>query len=254
MTDPIVHANVQPPHATITLNDPDRRNAMSLAMFDALDCILDELRSRDDVHVVQIHGNGPAFCAGFDLAAAVADPAVLESFVLRLSALMRNVRRLPQVVVAAVHGAAIAGGCALLTACDFVVVEPAAKIGYPVHRIGISPAVSAPTLTQAIGAGPARELMMSGRLIDGAHASRIGLASHCCNEGESALEAARTLCRLLAEHGPHALRVTKQWINELDGSLDDGRFDPVATDTASEALEASSVALLRKFWTARSRS
>ncbi len=254
MTDSIVQSEINAPRATIVLNDSARRNAMTIDMFDALDAVLAQLRDRDDVHVVLVKGNGPAFCAGFDLAAAVEDPSILEPFVLRLSTLARQLRRLPQVVVAAVHGAAIAGGCAFISACDFVVVEQSTKIGYPVHRIGLSPAVSAPTLMQAIGQGAARQLMMSGSLIDGAEAHQLSLASHCCDGVQATFATADELCATLAAHGAHAMRVTKHWLNTLDGSLDDQRFQHVAADTAREALEDSCVLLLREFWSMRSAS
>lgn len=253
MTSRLTTIDINPPSATITLNDPAKRNAMGLAMFDALDAAFDRIAARDDVQVVLINGNGPALCAGFDLSTAVEQPALLETYILRLSALIRTIRRLPQVVVAAAHGAAIAGGCAMITACDFVVVERGVKIGYPVHRIGLSPAVSAPTLMTTIGCGAARELMMSGRIITGDEAHRLGLAWQVYDGEERTADAARELCQLLSRHGPHALRVTKRWLNELDGSLEDARFDGPAQSTGREALHADNVALLRGFWSKRAR-
>lgn len=245
--------DIKPPIATIALKDPDKRNAMGLEMFDALDAALDAVRSRDDVHIVLIMGNGPALCAGFDLSAVAQNPALLETYILRLSALIRAIRRLPQVVVAAAHGAAIAGGCAMITACDFVVAEKSTKIGYPVHRIGLSPAVSAPTLMTTIGAGPARELMMSGRIITGEEARQLGLAAETHEGDQETLNAARTLCELLSSHGRYALRVTKEWLNDLDGSMQDARFDGPAADTGREAVMPENTALLRDFWTKRSQ-
>lgn len=242
-----------PPIATITLNDPDRRNAMGLALFDALDAALDSVCDRDDVHVILIKGNGPALCAGFDLSAVVETPALLETYILRLSALIRAIRRLRQVVIAVAHGAAIAGGCALITACDFVIAERNTKIGYPVHRLGVSPAVSAPTLMNAIGPGAARELMMSGRLISGDEAHRLGLISHLGDDATSTLEIAQSLGATLSSHGRHALRITKHWLNELDGSLDDARYDGPAIATGAEATQPHNVALLREFWANRGR-
>ena len=163
----------------------------------------------------------------------------------------RALRRLPQVVVAAVQGAALAGGCALLSACDFVFVAPDATLGYPVHRIGVSPAVTIPTLRLAAGDGPARALLMSGRLIDGREAVRIGLASHLAESSATLHDEATAFCRALAEKGPNALRATKAWLNELDGSLDDAPFDRAAIASASLADGDEAVAMLRAFWSKR---
>lgn len=245
--DDVVTLECRPPQATIVLNDPQRRNALGLAMFDALDAALK--RSHEDVaiHIVLLRGEGPAFCAGFDLAAAIAEPALMGDYIHRLSAVNRMLRRMPQVVVAAVHGPAIAGGCAMLSACDFVVVAPDAKLGYPVHRLGVSPAVTIPTLAQAVGHGAARELLIHGELIDGRTAHRLGLATHLAGSDESVLNEAEQMCKTLAAKGPHALRVTKRWLNELDGSLDDGVFDGCARASAQIASGDEAQNMLRRW-------
>jgi len=238
--------------ATIALNDPRKRNALSMAMFDALDGAVSRVRDdAGDIRAVLLRGEGKAFCAGFDLAAAVDDPSLMPSYIRRLSSLNRSIRRLPMPVVAAVRGAAIAGGCAMLSACDFVVAAPDAKLGYPVHRIGISPAVTLPTLMPMIGDGQARALVMSGELIDGREAHRIGLASHLAESPESVDAAARELAASIAAKPPVGVRTTKQWLNELDGSLDDARFDPPAEDSAARAGDQEASDLLRKAWSTR---
>lgn len=247
----IVLEQFEPPIATIALNDPSKRNALSLAMFDALDEVIARLTHDDTIHIVLLRGEGLAFCAGFDLAAAVDDPDLLPQFIHRLSGVLRGLRRLPQVVVAAVHGAAIAGGCALVSACDFVFVAPDAKLGYPVHAMGISPAVTIPTLRQALGDGAARALLMSGEIIDGARAREIGLASHLAGSGDGVVQEALAYCRNLAEKGPHAPRVTKAWLNELDGSLDDSRFSRPTNDSARAAQRPEARAMLAAFWARR---
>jgi methylglutaconyl-CoA hydratase len=237
--------------ATIVLNQPAKRNALSLPMFDALDEAIKCIARDDAMHIVMVRGEGPAFCAGFDLGAAVDDPELLPMFIRRLSAVNRSLRRMPQVVVAAVHGAAIAGGCAILSACDFVFVAPDATLGYPVHAIGISPAVTIPTLCAMLGDGAARALLMSGELINGIDAKRRDLATHLAKSRDGAFDEAMALCRNLAQKGPHALRVTKAWLNELDGSLEDDRFDRPALDSATSAQGDEARRMLGKFWTAR---
>ena len=111
--------------------------------------------------------------------------------------------------------------------------------------------MSAPTLAQAIGAGVARRLQLGGALIDGTEAHRIGLASHLAQSADTVLAEARVLADTIAGHGPHALAATKAWLNELDGSLDDTRFDPVANHTADEAVTDEAIALLRSVWSKR---
>jgi enoyl-CoA hydratase/carnithine racemase len=150
-------------------------------------------------------------------------------------------------VVAAVHGAAIAGGCALVSACDFVVVSATAKLGYPVHALGVSPAVTIPTLMPAIGAGAARAMLMGGELVGGAAAKRVGLADRVSTDDAGVERDARALCATIAAHGKTAVRATKAWLNELEGALDDARFDGPTTSTAELAApEASRRALVER--------
>ncbi|HRP63781.1 MAG TPA: enoyl-CoA hydratase/isomerase family protein [Phycisphaerales bacterium] len=237
--------------ARLALNDPAKRNAMTISMFDAIDHALGAILA-SEARVVQLYGEGKTFCAGFDLEAARHDPQLIARFIERLSLLNRQLRRLPQPVVAAVHGAAVAGGCAVLSACDFVVVSPDALLGYPVHRIGVSPAVTIPTLMQAIGPGAARSLLMEGELIDGREAKRRGLASHLAVDEASLMTEAEALCAMLAAKPPNAVRVTKQWLNELDGSLHDAMFDQAAIASASLASTDEAMRMLEEHWAKRS--
>jgi methylglutaconyl-CoA hydratase len=219
----------------LSLNDPARRNALSLGMFDALDEALGRAARDESMRVLILRGEGSGFCAGFDLAAAAERPAVIADFIARLSRLIRAIRRLPCPVVAAVQGAAIAGGCALLTACDFVIMARDAKVGYPVHALGISPAVTLPTLMEALAPGAARALVMSGRVIDADEAHRIGLATRLSPDATTVHDDAMTLASRLAAFPPHGVRTTKAWLNELDGASRDDHFDAVANDSAALA-------------------
>lgn len=237
--------------AGVTLNDPDRRNALGLAMFNGLDDALTRLHTNDSVNVVVFRGAGSAFCAGFDLAAAVEQPELMGTYIERLSGVLRAIRRLPQTVIASVHGAAIAGGCAMLSACDFLCVSDEATLGYPVHALGVSPAVTLPTLMQLIGEDPARSLVMTGRVIDGIEAQRIGLASHRAPNDEELVAVTNELAQRLASHGLNALRVTKAWMNELDGSMDDSRFDAPVRGSTPLASGDEAAHRLREFWNSR---
>jgi enoyl-CoA hydratase/carnithine racemase len=252
MTSEVLQLTRTPPIATFALNDPSRRNALGLAMFDALERAIAAVAADNEVHVVLLHGAGGAFCSGFDLGAAASDASLMPRFITRLSGLLRAIRRMPQIAIAAVNGPAIAGGCAVLSACDFVVVAPDATLGYPVHRIGVSPAVTIPTLFQAIGAGPARSLLMSGELIDGFSAHRIGLATHQASSTHSTLGEARAFAQHLAAKGVLALRSTKAALNQLDGSIENDAFEATAAASArnSRGLETQS---LLKSWSSLGR-
>lgn len=249
---PCVSVVFRDPVITVTLTDPERRNALSDAMFDALETAVAGIAAHPRSAVVRLRGAGPAFCAGFDLSACVGNPATLERFIRRLSSLNRSLRRLRQVVVAEVHGAALAGGSAMLSACDFVCVAPDAQLGYPVHRIGVSPAVSLPTLRNAIG-GAARPLMLSSDIIDGRRAYEIGFAARCANTAGELPELVDGLCADLALKGHAALARTKAWLNELDGSDDDAPFDLTAQASAELCSGAESVSMLESFWSSRRR-
>lgn len=245
--------DIDGPIAEIVMRDPERRNALGTEMFDAIESSLRMVGARDDIVAVVLRGDGPAFCAGFDLAAANEDPQLMRAFILRLSAVIRSIRRLPMPVVAVVHGAALAGGCALISPCDLVVVADDAALGYPVHRIGVSPAVTSPTLMAAVGSGAARALLLSGDLIDGRTAQTIGLATHAAADAGAALVLGRRIAADLAIKGPRALRATKAWLNELDGSDDQLRFDRAAQTSAALADGVEAVEMLHRFWSSRRR-
>ena len=248
----MVRLEVDGPIANIVLNDAAKRNALGSAMFDALERAIESVTHNDAAHIVLLRGEGNVFCAGFDLAAAQTQPELIGDFILRLSAINRTLRRMPQVVVAAVQGAAIAGGCAMLSACEFVFAAQDAKLGYPVHRIGVSPAVTINTLSQVVGEGAARSLLMGGELIDAAEAKRLGLVTHVSQSAEACLNDATAHCRALAAKGLHALRATKAWLNELDGTLEDVRFDRPAKASGTMARSKEMRMMLAQ-WNVRSR-
>ncbi|RMH30633.1 MAG: enoyl-CoA hydratase/isomerase family protein, partial [Planctomycetota bacterium] len=180
-------------------------------------------------------GAGPVFCAGFDLDLCEEDSAVSAALMQRLSGAIRALRRLPAPVVAAAHGAAIAGGCALLGGCDVVVTDRGARLGYPVVRLGMSPAVSGPTLAQMVPGGALRRLLLDPGLIDGARALRLGLAHELCDEPGDVTDRAIELAHALARKPPHGLRATKRWLNEIDGSDRDDPFDTALAASLSIA-------------------
>lgn len=253
MSNVTVQAIGEPPLAIITLDDPDHRNALSIEMLGDLLEALRGIGQRDDVNAVLLRGEGPCFCAGFDLAAVVEDPMALNQLVELLGEATRLLRRLPQVVVIAAHGVAIAGGCALLSAADVVFVGEKTRVGYPVHRIGISPAVTTPTLRQAAGDGRTREILLGGDLFMGTEARRQGIASHVVSE-DDVLTAATAWARDAAGRPAGAMRTTKQWLSELDGSSDDAIFDGPVAGSAPLAGGREAVRMLEAFWNSKRSS
>lgn len=194
---------------------------MSIALFDAFDAALDEAirDSGPAPTVIVIDAEGSAFCAGFDLEACASDRAMAARLVDRLGALTQRLRAAPCVVIASVGGPALAGGCALVAACDIVIASDSARFGYPVHRLGISPAVSMPIVARALVGGRARALALSGEIVSASDAKRRGLV-YSVTDDASLAPSTEALARTIAAHGPEALRATKAWINTLDHSTD----------------------------------
>lgn len=209
----------------LIIDRPEKRNALTPTMLAALENEARQIDNDPTVRAVVLRGEGRVFCAGFDLSLCAEDSAPLAEMLRGLSAVVRTLRRLSKPVVAAAHGAALAGGCALLGGADFVVTDQRAKIGYPVVTLGISPAVSAPTLRLAAGERAARERLLDPGLISGTEARRIGLADLCVDLPEDVIPRAQHHASMLAEKPPHAVAATKRWLNEIEGSLGDDGFD-----------------------------
>lgn len=218
--------------STITLDRPERRNALTPDMLTALIDAAERAAQLGDA--VLIRGEGPVFCAGFDLVMCQDSPngATLRLLLTGLSEACRALRALERPVVIAAHGAAIAGGCALLGGADVVVADREATLGYPVVRLGVSPAVSVPFLRLSVGDGRARELTLRPDTVSGARAFELGLV-HVLVESPALVgpEAARIAAELAAKPA-HAIAQTKRWLNRIE-SL--GRGPDIALE-ASLAL------------------
>lgn len=202
----------------LSLDRAAKRNALTPAMLARLYADVEGIAA--DVRAIVLAGEGSVFCAGFDLRLCAEDGESLSHLLTELSDCVAALRRHPAPVVVAAHGAAIAGGCALLGGADVVVTDRGAKLGYPVVRLGISPAVSAPFLRAAIGAGAARARLLDPGLIDGSHAVKIGLADECVERAEGVRDRAIAIASALADKPTSGVRATKMWLNELDGALD----------------------------------
>jgi methylglutaconyl-CoA hydratase len=202
--------------ATLSLNRPDKRNALSLDLLNALLAHADALARRDDVSVCIITGAGPTFCAGMDLKAVLKEPGAPLRLLSAIAELTIKIRRLPQVTLARVNGGGIGGGCGLVSVCDIAVTHPEVKMGFPEVDLGVCPAVVAPWLVQAIGPGAARRVLLEGGTMNGVRALEIGLVSEIVPIADLD-SAVKTRAERMAKAGPLALRATKKLLNELAG-------------------------------------
>lgn len=202
--------------ATLSLNRPDARNALSIDLLDALNARLDELAKMDGVNVVILAGAGRAFCAGMDLKAVLDEPGAPAQLLNRIAETTLKLRALPMPTIARVNRAAIGGGCGLMCVCDFAVTHGDAKIGYPEVDLGVCPAVVAPWLVRKVGPGTARRVLLAGGTMTGERAHELGLVTALA-ASDSLDEEVRNMAERIASGGPIALRATKRWLNELDG-------------------------------------
>jgi methylglutaconyl-CoA hydratase len=201
--------------ATITLNRPEKRNAISFELVKELMAALDEIE-KSSSNVLIITGSGKAFCAGMDLEELKSllgkthEENVKDSA--RMATLFRRLYDFPKPTIAAVNGAAIAGGTGLATMCDFTLAVPEAKFGYTEVRIGFVPAIVSSILVWQVRHKIARDLLLSGRLFDAAEAHRYGLVNEIVPP-EKLLDRAGELAQQINENSPSSVRTTKKLIN-----------------------------------------
>lgn len=207
--------------AEIVLDRPEKRNALTPEMLRAVRERLLALEREQGVRAIVLRGEGKAFCAGFDLDLCRESAGALRDLLTELSLTIRALRRSPSPIVCAAHGAAIAGGCALLAGADLVVTHNDARLGYPVTLLGISPAINAPLFRAAVGTSAARRHLLDPTLFDGRRAREIGLAALCVELAEDVLPRAHIEADSLAKKPPAAFAATKHWLNEIEGSDDD---------------------------------
>ncbi len=205
---------------TLTLDRPEKRNALSSAVIDGLAEGLARAELDAAVRVLVIRGAGKDFCAGADLEEllASADHGVEENErdALRLGEIFLAMRQLPKPVVAVVHGRALAGGAGLATACDLVLASASARFGYPEVERGFVPAMVMTMLRRAVGEKRAYELVATGRIVDAPEALVMGLISRVLpDEGFEA--AAGGIIAALATRPATATALTKQLFTDLDG-------------------------------------
>lgn len=219
---PIVKIQVHDHTATVTLNRPDRRNALSRELLKELHQALDDLHQERKVRGVVLAGAGPAFCAGMDLdemreAAQQADAQEQwRADAVLYFDLVEAMLRFPKPLVAAVNGPAVAGGAGLVMACDFAIASPRASFGFPEPRRGIVAGLVAPLLAFRIGAARAAYLLLTAEVIEPAQAQSYGLYHEVISE-DLLWARANQLVGEIAKSAPEAIQMTKRLLNETIG-------------------------------------
>lgn len=203
----------------LTLNRPEKRNALSLELVSALKDTFRRAENDPDVKVVVLRANGEAFCAGADLAYL----QQLQKFSLEenladsnhLKELLLKIYQLKKVVIAQVQGHALAGGCGLATVCDFVFAVPEAKFGYTEVKIGFVPALVMVFLIRKIGEKQARHLLLSGALVQGKEAMNFGLANELVEGDKLAGAVFEFAQKLIRNNSAQSMALTKQMIDQV---------------------------------------
>src|SRR2546423_7167336 len=216
---PVIYA-IEGAVALVTLNRPEKRNALNDALVVGLKDALRDADSREEVRAVLVTGAGADFCSGADLSALkkISESSIAENLedaqsLVELFALIRRVR-VP--VVAAVRGRALAGGCGLATACDIVLASTSARFGYPEVKIGFVPAIVLAILRRNVSEKRAFELVTRGAEITANEAERIGLVNQVFDD--DAFEA--KVERYVADFEPlsrSAVMLTKRLLYQTDG-------------------------------------
>jgi methylglutaconyl-CoA hydratase len=211
---PVVLIERQAPQITVvTLNRPERRNALTLELLAELQAAVKVVSEQPDQRVVILRGAGKAFCTGLDLKEA-ADHTKAHTTAEMVANTLIAISQTHLITIAAVHGAAVAGGAGIMSACDFVVAAERTKIGYPEVRRGLVAGLVMTFLRRQIGERNMRELLLSSELIDAERAREIGLVNRVVAPDDVMSEAQR-FAQAVLQGAPGALAQTKRLIEEL---------------------------------------
>ncbi len=219
MSEDRVRIDVAEHVATVTLTRADKHNALDRPMFEAIIGAAERLSGEPGVRAVVLHGEGPSFCSGLDLASLVSSDAGIDAIVAPLREDPPNWfqrtaydwLRLPVPVIAAVHGNCFGGGLQIALAADIRIATPDARLSVMEVKWGLIPDMSITrTLPRLVGIDVAKELTFTGRLIDGAEAERLGLVTRVTDDP---LSAARELAAEIASKSPDAIRGVKRLFN-----------------------------------------
>jgi methylglutaconyl-CoA hydratase len=245
----VVKLQVHGHTATVTLNRPQKRNALSRELLAELRQALDDLHQERKVRGVIVTGAGAVFCAGMDLTEMLAASeqadrqAQWQADSVAYHEVIETMLRFPKPLVAAVNGPAVAGGAGLVMACDLVVASHSATFGFPEPRRGIVAGMVAPLLEFRIGAARAAYLLFTARLIDAQEAHRYGLF-HELVADDKIWARSHELVGEVAQSAPEAMQMTKRLLNETIGeSLMVQLTAGAAVSAASRTTEAAAEGL-----------
>src|SRR5213083_2615506 len=211
---PVVLIEKQTPQITVvTLNRPERRNALTVELLTQLCAAIKVTSEQPDERVLILRGAGAAFCTGLDLKEA-ADQTKAHATAEMVANTLIAIGQTRVVTIAAVHGAAVAGGAGIMSACDFVVAAEGTKIGYPEVRRGLVAGLVMTFLRRQIGERNMRELLLGSELIDAQRAKKIGLVNRVVAQNDLMSEAQKFADAVL-QGAPGALAQTKRLIEEL---------------------------------------
>ena len=237
---PVIY-NVEGAVALVTLNRPEKRNALDDALVSGLKSALRDADSREDVRAVLVTGAGADFCSGADLSALqkISESSVLENLedAESLMELYAQIRRVRVPVVAAVRGRALAGGCGLATACDIVLASSNARFGYPEVKIGFVPAMVMAILRRNVSEKRAFELITRGTEISAAEAERVGLVNQVFEDEEFESRVERYVSDF-ERVSRSAVILTKRLLYHMDGLTFDAALQSgVDTNTIARTTE-----------------
>ena len=209
----ILVEEIMPQTTVITLNRPERRNSLTIELLKDLISAIKTASDQPNKRVIILRGAGAAFCTGLDLKEA-ADQGKAHATAEMVAKTLIAIAETRVVTIAAVHGAAVAGGAGIMSACDFVVAAEKTKIGYPEVRRGLVAGLVMTFLRRQIGERDLRELVLGGELIDAARAKEIGLVNRVVPV-DDLMNEARKFASSVLQGAPNAVAQTKQLIEEL---------------------------------------
>jgi methylglutaconyl-CoA hydratase len=238
MSDEIVIFEINDGVAEVTLNKPEVHNAFDAAMIARLSEIWDALAINDDVHAVVLSGKGKSFSAGADLnwMKEAANFTKEQNFddAMKLAAMLHKLYTLPQITIATVYGAAMGGGMGLVSCCDVVIVDMAAKFALSEVKLGLIPATIAPYVIRAIGERQAKRFFQTGERFDGKKAYEIGLAHELAERPEDVEYLVHRVLKEAAQNGTHAMRQSKKLCLDVAGTP---LSEALMNDTAERIAE-----------------
>src|SRR6202521_2756416 len=211
---PVVLIEKQSPQITlVTLNRPERRNSLTIELLSELISAIKVASDQADERVLILRGAGAAFCTGLDLKEA-ADQKKARATAEMVAKTLVTLAETRLVTIAAVHGAAVAGGAGIMSACDFVVAAEKTKIGYPEVRRGLVAGLVMTFLRRQVGERNMRELLFGSELIDAERAKEIGLVNRVVAR-DDVMSEAQKFAESVLQGAPGALAQTKRLVDEL---------------------------------------